>query len=262
MPNEKAFELIDNSSHESPDFDPEKASALISRNYCEPGEALYKRGQTLKNDPFKAIKEVELLGINEKEITDPITGLIIAAAKLDTARKELDLSPKQVKIFDGLKENINGAIAWAGTNKLLRKTLISAQVISLTLSSAGCINATISPVEASSTSSTVEVATANPIMSVDIPTTSLNTPKPTDLFTITPTITPTEAFTISGIEVASYPTTSENLITTPSISGDKAEKIIVDLGAGNDLDLLKNIYRKGGLQDSTFEPIVIEAGAK
>lgn len=265
MPKEKAFEPINNNPPESP-FDTEKIIQKLAKIRCEPTEGLYKRNTELKKDPFAAIKSVKLSGIREDEVTNPITGLIIGAAKLETAKKELNLTPKQEKVFAGFQENIDGAIAWASVNKLSRKAVNTALIVSLTLSAAGCVNATESSVDANSnTTPAAATANINPTTApTDLPPGVWTTPKPTELFTIGPTINPTEAITIPAIDVAPYPRTDNNFITTPSISGNAAEKRIIELGAGGDLGLLKTMYRQGGLNDTkiTFEPVILENEGK
>ena len=167
-------------------FDPEKVSKSIARSLCEPTDSLYKRSPALKNDPFKAMGEVKLTGISEDEIKDPVEGLLIGAAKLETAKHELNLSPKQKEAFDGVMENIHGAIAWAGQNKTVRKALIGAEVVGLTLSSAGCVNAINTP-EATQT-------------------------LPTPIVEITPGATPTETPTTFPTDVPSGANVTETQV--------------------------------------------------
>lgn len=266
MPNEKASEQINSNPLGSSDSDIETSIQRVAKSLCEPTDKLYRRNMELGEDPFAAIESVKLSGIREDEITDPITGLIVGAAKLETARKELDLTPKQAKVFAGLRENIDGAIALAGANKLSKKAINSALIVSLTLSSAGCVSVIPSLVEANSNATaTAEAATINPMVtSTNLPPGVWTTPKPTELFTIGPTINPTETITIPEIDVAPYPRTADNFIATPSISGNAAEKRIIELGAGGDLGLLKTMYRQGGLNDTkiTFEPVILENNGK
>ena len=171
-------------------FDPEIISQSIAR-MCEPGDRLYKRDASLKKDPFKAIAEVKIHGIDESEIKDPVEGLLIGAAKLETAKKELNLAPKQKEAFDGVLENIHGAIAWARgaaedardyviANKVVRKTLIGAQVVGLTLTSAGCVNAVKTPdVAFTQTPVPAETFTPTPTETLPTPTTVIATPTET-----------------------------------------------------------------------------------
>jgi len=197
MPNENE-KAIEPESFSSPDFNPEEISRDIARSLCEPSERLYKRDPELKKDPFKAMGEVRLAGKNESEIPDPLEGLFVGAAKLETAKKELNLTPKQKEAFNGVLENIHGAIAWAkgateeakdyiAANKVVRKTLIGAQVVGLTLTSAGCVNV-VKPSEAAFTETPVPAETFTPT-----PTEAL-TPTPTETATSTPLATeqPTE----------------------------------------------------------------------
>jgi len=121
-------------------FDPEVLSQKIARSLCAPASELYRKSPELKKDPFKAIEAVKLTGIKEEEIVSPVAGLMVSAAKLETARKELNLNPKQTKIFNGVLENIHGATAWLSSNKKVRNTVLSAEIIGLSLTSAGCAN--------------------------------------------------------------------------------------------------------------------------
>jgi len=219
-----------------------KISQAIARNFCEPTESLYKKLPELKNDPFKAMGEVKLVGAKESEITDPIAGLLVGAAKLEAARKELGpLNRKQKETFSGIKENIDGAIAWAMHSKAGKKALNSAIVVSMTLSSAGCAG-----------------IAAKPIDVFDTPTPIVQT------FTPTPIERPTETQTPPGIEGSTYPTSSENFVKTPGISGAEARKIIVEKGLGEDLKALEKWYEENGIigigMSSFTVPVVYQEG--
>ena len=179
-------------------FDPEKISQALARSLCEPTESLYKKLPELKNDPFKAMGEVKLAGAKESEITDPIAGLLVGAAKLETAEKELNLSHKQKTAFSGVKENIDGAIAWAMHSKTGKKALNSAIVVSMTLSSVGCAGIAAKPIDISNTPTPiVETFTPTP---TEIPTATF-TPIPTETPTITPTKTETATPTETPVDI-------------------------------------------------------------
>lgn len=150
------------------DFDPEKTSQMIARSLCEPTSALYKRNPSLKKDPFKAMGEVSLTDIREEDIKDPVAGLVVGAAKLETAKKELNLDSKQKDIFDGVLDNIHGAIAWASQNKTFRKAVIGAEVAALTLTSAGCINVVNTPEIIPTASPVVETPAAGQAVAVGL----------------------------------------------------------------------------------------------
>jgi len=219
-----------------------KISQALARNFCEPTESLYKKLPELKDDPFKAMGEVKLVGGKESEITDPIAGLLVGAAKLETAKRELgSLNRKQKEVFSGIKENIDGAIAWAMHSKAGKKALNSAIVVSMTLSSAGCAGIAAKPIDIS------------------------NTPPPiVQTFTPTPIERPTETQTPPGIEGSTYPTSSENFVKTPGISGAEARKIIVEKGVGEDLKALEKWYEENGIIGSGMSsftvPVVYQEG--
>jgi len=196
-------------------FDPEKISQTIARSLCEPTDSLYKRTPALKNDPFKAMGEVKLTGISETEIKDPIEGLVIGAAKLQTAKHELNLSPKQKDVFEGVLENIHGAVAWAGQNKMVRKALIGAEVVGLTLSSAGCVNAITTP-EATSPMPTpvVEIATSTPTENVS---------------TETPTTFPTDVPSGANVTETQSAVTERGEVTVEDVKNvEPSKKIAID----------------------------------
>lgn len=275
MPNEKSIDGVELNVSGSPileavnedlnfDFDPVSISQKIARA-CEPGEMIYKRDASLKKDPFKAIGEVEIHGINVNDVTDPVEGLMIGAAKLETAQKELNLTPKQNKAFDGVLENIHGAIAWAKgaaegakdsivANKIVRKTLIGAQVVGLTLTSAGCVKAISTPTESSPLPTpVVEYGTYTPTSPGSATESATSTTSPE---------TPDPNF----LEGAPYPRSADNFIKTPSIKGTEAEKIITDvLKADGDMKAVEQWYKNNkilGSGVSNFAVPVVYIGEK
>lgn len=192
MPNENKFEMAEVvKSSEIRDFDPDRISNEIARALCEPTERLYRRTSELRNDPFAAMKAVKLTDGSEAKITDPVTGLLIGAAKLQTARVELDLTPKQAGFFDGVMENIKGAAGWAsaaaenikdsiGKIKVSKKALIGAEAAIFALSSSGCAGVIIRP---ESTPSPIESPVSSFVPSETITPTS----EPIHTATVEPT---------------------------------------------------------------------------
>lgn len=246
MPKEEAF-------NEPEDFF-SKSPTEISRRYCEPSREIYTGSSELRNNPFKAIESVDWLGPSLTEIEDPVEGLVVAAAKLETAQRELHLVPKQKELFEGLKENIDGAIGFLGAlestlkSKVIRSVASGATVVTMALSAAGCGNVVKSYVEITPNISPVTETT------------------PTDSFAATPSSVPTpeisstETQTSPEIEVAPYPTSSENFVKKPSTSGPDAEKRITELGAGGDLSALKDWYKANGIANSSMLPVIYEEG--
>ncbi|MBP8998017.1 MAG: hypothetical protein KBG10_07000 [Anaerolineaceae bacterium] len=236
--NEKAIEL---ESFSSPDFNPEEISRDIARSLCEPSERLYKRDPELKKDPFKAMGEVRLVGKNESEIPDPVEGLFVGAAKLETAKKELNLTPKQKEAFNGVLENIHGAIAWAKgaaeetkdyitANKVVRKTMIGAQVVGLTLTSAGCVNV-VKLSEAAFTETPVPAKTF--------------TPTPTK--TATPTEIPEGKIILnenSFIPTGEYPKDSSDFVLlSPQYIGESAKEAVIRNGLSEQAGKIEKMYQ-------------------
>jgi len=105
-------EMLSETNQRKLESDPEKISQEISRALCEPTEELYKRNRKLQEDPIAANESVNLINGGEEEIKNPAEGLVVAAAKLETAKNELNLSAKQKETFNGFKENIHGAAAF------------------------------------------------------------------------------------------------------------------------------------------------------
>jgi len=239
-------------------FDPEKISQTIARSLCEPTESLYKKLPELKNDPFKAMEEVKLVGGKESEITDPIAGLLVGAAKLETARKELGpLNRKQKEVFSGIKENIDGAVAWATQNKMVRKALIGVEVAGLTLSSAGCINAMNTPEATRGFTSTAEVSPFSSETVIDlstatatnIPPTETQIPKEVDFSKLTPMYEANKGVVI----------TEDDILPDLDIMTG-AEQKLRDAGFGNEIDkitdsLLEYAAKSSNLYLHKLEPI-------
>lgn len=251
MPKEEAF-------NEPEDFF-SKSPTEISRRFCEPSKDIYRNVPKLQNDPLKAIESVDWLGPSLTEIDDPIEGLVVAAAKLETAQRELHLAPKQRENFEGHKQNIDGAIGFLGAlvstlkSKAIRRVASGATVVTMALSAAGCGNAIARPID--------EITpNISPATEVFTPTDSLESP------TISPTITvfPNETSTPVEIWGAAYPKSAENFVKKPSISGAEARKIIVEKGAGEDLKALENWYKSKGIIGSGMSnvavPVVYQEG--
>ena len=250
MPNEKAFN--------EPEDVFSKNAAEISRRFCEPSEGIYKNSPELTKDPFKAIEAVNWHGPSLTEIEDPVDGLLVAAAKHETAQRELRLTPKQREHFEGVRQNIDGAIGFLDTlrsrleSRAVRAVASGATVIGMALGAAGCGN-----------------AIARPIDEITPNTSPITETTPTDnqeVSTITPemTVFPKESSTPVEIWGASYPTSSENFIQKPSISGAEARKIIIEKGAGEDLKALENWYKAEGIIGSGMSnftvPVVYQEG--
>ena len=254
MPNEKAFEPVEIRSSIDADLDPEKIILQVGRRFCEPSEKLYRNASNLKDDPLKAIESVDWTGSPLTEIKDPIDGLVVAAAKLHTAQNELPLNPKQKEHFEGFRQNIEGAVGFLGAlestikSKVIRTVASGATVVTMALSAAGCGNVVGSYVE-------ITPNTSPPVEVTDIP---IETPTSFS----TPETFSTETETPLGIEVAPYPTSAENFVKMPSISGAEAEKRIVELGAGEDLFALKDWYKANGIASSNMLPVVYEEGGE
>ncbi len=253
MPNEKAFEPVEICSSIDADLDPEKIILQVGRRFCEPSEKLYKNASDLKDDPLKAIESVDWTGSPLTEIKDPIDGLVVAAAKLHTAQNELPLNPKQKEHFEGFRQNIEGAVGFLGAlestikSKVIRSVATGTTVVTMALSAAGCGNVLARPVD--------EITpNTSPATEVFTPTGSL-----TEVPTISPTasIFSTETQTPVDVWGAAYPKSAENLIKTPSISGAEARKIIIEKGAGGDLDLLEKWYKSEGIVGSGMSNFVV-----
>ncbi|MFA6446502.1 MAG: hypothetical protein WCW14_04630, partial [Candidatus Paceibacterota bacterium] len=254
MPNEKGIEPMEFRSPKEIDFDPEKIVLHASRRFCEPSESIYKNSPELLNDPIKAIESVDWHGFPLSEINDPVEGLVVASAKLKVAEKELHLSPKEKEVYSGFRENIDGAIGFLGTlrskleSKMVRSIASGATIVGMALGAAGCGNVIGSYVEITPTTS--PVTETSPI---DSPTETAP-PLPT------PGISATE--TAPQVEVAPYPTSSENFTKIPSISGAEAERRINELGVGEDLTAMKDWYRENGIADSNMLPVLYEQGGE
>lgn len=185
MPKEEAFN--------EPEDVFSKNSAEISRRYCEPSKEIYTGSSELRDDPFKAIESVRWLGPSLARIEDPVAGLLVASAKLDTAQKELRLAPKQRGHFEGLKQNIDGAIGFLSAlestlkSKVIRRIASGTAVVSMALNAAGCVNAVGDYVE----------ITPNTSPMVEVTNIPMETP------TAFPTLEPTPAPTpLSKLEIA------------------------------------------------------------
>ena len=254
MPNEKAFEPVEVRSSIDADLDPEKIILQVGRRFCEPSEKLYKNASDLKDDPLRAIESVDWTGSPLTEMGDPIDGLVVAAAKLHTAQNELPLNPKQKEHFEGFRQNIEGAVGFLGAlestikSKVIRSVATGATVVTMALSAAGCGNVVKSYVE----------ITPNTSLPVEV----TNVPLETSTSFSTPETFSTETETPPTAEGSPYPTSAENFVKTPSISGAEAEKRIVELGAGADLSALKDWYKANGIASSNMLPVIYEEGGE
>lgn len=180
----------------------EQLSGNLARIKCGPTEKLYKISSLLKKDPFKAIGEVRLVGGGEGMITDPIEGLLVSSGKLETAKNEMGhLTPKQKEAFSGVKENIDGAIAWARHSKAGKKVLNSAVVVSLALSSAGCTQIIARPIKTFESPTPITQTFTPDKTETDVNSTIV-TPNPTETKISTETAIPTENATPTETEKA------------------------------------------------------------
>jgi hypothetical protein len=89
--------------------DLELAVARFAREYCVPGDGIIQKDPKLSKDPIKAARNVQIENYHVSDQTFPEETLLIAAAKVETAEKNLDLSPKQKEHYRGVKENFIGA---------------------------------------------------------------------------------------------------------------------------------------------------------
>ncbi|MHB8192285.1 MAG: hypothetical protein ACYDGL_03295 [Bellilinea sp.] len=95
----------------------------------------------------------------------------------------------------------------------------------------GCVNQVYTP-EVSPISPTLTITTSLPSATATVPATETQLPP--------------------------YPTSSENFVKKPSISGAEAEKRIVELGVGEDLNAMKDWYRANGVADANMFPVLYE----
>ena len=119
--------------------------------------------------------------------------------------------------------------------KITKVIALNILLIGLALYLSGCGNQVYTP-EVSPFSPTITITPSSPGATVIVPATE-------------PTLPP-------------YPTSSENFVKTPSISGPDAEKRITELGAGGDLSALKDWYRANGIPDSQILPILYEGSGE
>jgi len=89
---------------------------------------------------------------------------------------------------------------------------------------------------------------------IEIPKASPSAPTPTEI-TSSPSVT--AVVPVMTTALPPYPTSAENFIKTPSISGAEARKIIVDKGAGEDLKALENWYKSKGIVGSGMSNFVV-----
>lgn len=221
-------------------FDPEKEILAISRKFCEPSEKIYKNDPELRKDPLKAIEAINWHGSSLSDIDDPVKGLVVGAAKLNTAENELKLTPKEKEVFSGYKENIHGAIGFLDTlrakaeNKVVRAVASGATIVGMVMGAAGCGDVLAKPIG--------ETPSIPPIVEVS------PTPfKPSTPINPTLTVSPKPTETLLVNEGAPYPKSADNLIRSPSISGTEARNKIIEYGAEKDLKALEDWYKKTGV---------------
>ena len=89
---------------------------------------------------------------------------------------------------------------------------------------------------------------------IEIPKASPSVPTPTKIVSLPGVTTAVPVITTT---LPPYPTSSENFIKTPSISGAEARKIIIEKGAGGDLDLLEKWYKSEGIVGSGMSNFVV-----
>ncbi len=94
---------------------------------------------------------------------------------------------------------------------------------------------------------------------IEIPKASPYAPTPAEV-TSSPSVT--AVVPVMTTALPPYPSSSENFIKTPSISGAEAEERLVELGVGGDLTAMKDWYRKSGIVDSNMLPVLYEQGGK
>ena len=87
----------------------EEAVNQLVRRHCVPDETIYGDSPDLKNDPVEAARHVRLENYpSDPDQMPPDQTLLIAAAKVQTAKETLELTPPQQEGFDGLGQNILG----------------------------------------------------------------------------------------------------------------------------------------------------------
>lgn len=253
----------------------------------EPDEQIYKNNPELCKEPLEAAEHVKIPGfIPNSEY--PEEAVIAQIAKLQCAEDNLNLTPKQRDVFEGHKENQKGALgfisgmAGAIKNPTLRHKVISGGLATLeVIGLAGCVKnslpatpeLTMPPqnpiVETLTASPTVEATnlpgfipkeTASYESPVETETPipgATNTSESNPASTETATATATAEAPI--IEVAPYPSSIREFENGTSVlRGTDAEERIKALGAGEDLQALKDWYTASGIPTSMQEVVIGE----
>lgn len=97
--------------------DPEMFAALIERRYALPGKELDLNSH-FANDPVEAAQHVKLEGIDVNSLQDPVDKLGVAAAKISAAEKSVNPPEKQKQDFEGIRQNLLGAIPFLQEEKV------------------------------------------------------------------------------------------------------------------------------------------------
>ena len=115
--------------------------------------------------------------------------------------------------------------------KITKVIALNILLIGLVLFLSGCVNQVYTP-EVSPISPTLTITTSLPSATATVPATETQLPP--------------------------YPKSAENFVKKPSISGAEAEKRIVEKGAGEDLNAMKDWYRANGVADANMFPVLYE----
>jgi hypothetical protein len=201
--------------------DLELAVARFAREYCVPGDGIIQKDPKLSKDPIKAARNVQIENYHVSDQTSPEETLLIAAAKVETAEKNLDLSPKQKEHYRGVKENFIGAWGFYSgpaegidsfhkseplfNGKFVKNAATSLLVLQMA-ASCNKLPPTINPTDV--------IPSITPIVETATPTPTA-TPEPTS--TVTPEPTPTlEVVTLESLTDINKDFTPEQIASLES----------------------------------------------